>query len=329
MSYHQLTSGERYELSALRKQGLSQADIARALNRHPSTICRELRRNKTKNPRPHVEPRQDWYVPSKAHKKARGRRSRSRRNRHFKAHHWDLVIPLLRQLWSPEQISGWLRLHGSLRISHETIYQYIWRDRRHGGDLYRYLRGAQKQRRKRYGRYDSRGRLAGKRSIAERSAGAQNRSRTGHLEGDTVMGSTANRHCILTLVDRKTGYVMIGKLAARTAQEASRRTISLIQNAPRRTHSLTLDNGTEFHDYKAIERATQTKVFFATPHHSWERGTNENTNGLIRQFLPKRASMAHVTQHDCERIAKQLNDRPRKRLGWLTPRECYEQKKAT
>lgn len=320
MKYRQLTTAERHVLSALRQQGLSQAAIARAMRRHPSTIGRELSRNA-------IGPR-NWYVPSKAGKKARGRRSRARRNLRIRPDHWRLVVSLLKQLWSPEQIVGRLRDTGALRISHETIYRYIWDDRRRGGSLYRYLRGAQKQRRKRNRSYDSRGRLAGKRPIAERPPGAENRSRVGHLEGDTVIGS-GDKHCIVTLVDRKTGYVMIGKLAARTVEATNKRTISLLRKAPRRTRSLTLDNGTEFHGYKAIENATRATVYFATPHHSWERGTSENTNGLIRQYLPKRTSMAHVTQHDCNWIAQQLNDRPRKRLRFLTPAECYDKNKRT
>jgi IS30 family transposase len=315
MSYHQLTSGDRHALSALRKQGLSQADIARAMHRHPSTISRELKRNS----------RQNWYRPSKAHKWTRGRRSRSRRNQRIGESSWRLVRSLLEQRWSPEQIVGRLRAEGRLRISHETIYRHIWADRRRGGSLFQHLRGTQKLRRKRYGRYDSRGRLAGKRHITERPPGAENRSRVGHLEGDTVVGT--DRHCILTLVDRKTGFVLIGKLSARTVQATNERAISLIRTAPRRTRTITLDNGTEFHGYKAIEAATRTTIYFATPHHSWERGTNENTNGLIRQYLPKRTSMAKLTQEECDRIAQHLNDRPRKRLGFLTPTECYDKKK--
>jgi IS30 family transposase len=314
MKYRQLTSGERYELSALRKQGLTPAAIARALGRHRSTITREIRRNSRKD---------GGYRPSTAGEMARGRRSRSRRNLQFTPEHWALVLTCLQQLWSPQQIAGRLALEGRLSISHETIYRYIWNDRWHGGSLHQYLRHSIKQMRKRYGRYDSRGRLAGKRAIAERPPGAENRSRVGHLEGDTMIGSS-DKHCILTLVDRKTGHVRIGKLRQRTVEEANRRASRLINRAPRRTITLTLDNGTEFHGYKQLEKATGVKVYFATPHHSWERGTNENTNGLIRQYLPKRTSMARTTQRDCDRIAHQLNNRPRKRLGYRTPAEVYE-----
>ena len=313
MSYHQLTSEDRYALSALRKQGLSQARIARALSRHPSTISREVRRNQ----------RQRCYRAKDADDMACTRRRKSRRNRRLSESDWALISSKLKELWSPEQIVGRLGKERRLRVSHETIYRHIWEDRRRGGSLWVYLRGARKQRRKRNGSYDSRGRLAGKRMIAERPPGAENRSRVGHLEGDTVIGSL-DQHCVLTLVDRKTGYVLIGKLRGRTVQETNERAIALIGQAPRRTRSLTLDNGTEFHGYKAIEEATQARVYFARPHHAWERGTSENTNGLIRQYLPKRQSMAEVNQRACTWIAAQLNDRPRKRLGYRTPAECYE-----
>ena len=321
-TYRQLTSGERYALSALRKQGCSQAQIARTLNRHPSTISREIRRN-SKDRTGRV------YRPTLADAYARWRRSRSRRNQRFTPDYWAVVVAHLKKEWSPEQISGWLRRKRRLSISHETIYRYIWEDRRRGGALYQHLRGSQKQRRKRYGRYDSRGRLAGKRLISERPAAAHNRSRVGHLEADTVIGNLSDNHCVLTLVDRKKGYVMIGKLEARTVQATNRRAVRLINDAARHTHTVTADNGTEFHGYDEIEAATGSIFYFATPYHSWERGTSENTNGLIRQYLPKRQSMVRITQRHCSRIAQKLNNRPRKRLGFLTPKECYENSSIT
>jgi IS30 family transposase len=312
--YHQLTSGERYELRALRRQGCSNAEIGRALGRHRSTIGREIARNSRND---------GGYRPYTADEMSRARRRRSRRNRRFSGPDWALVVARLQEEWSPEQISGRLALSGELRISHETIYRYVWDDRRHGGALHLHLRGARKKRRKRYGRYDSRGRLAGKRPISERPPGAENRSRVGHLEGDTMLGSS-DKHCVLTLVDRRTGYLLLGKLQARNTKATNRRATALIRRTQRRIRTVTVDNGTEFHGYKTIEAATGARFYFATPHHSWERGTCENTNGLLRQYLPKKKSIAHVSQADCNRIARRLNDRPRKRLGFLTPAECYE-----
>lgn len=317
-TYRQLTPGERYELSALRKQGLRPAQIARALGRHRSTVTREIRRNRCSD---------GAYRPATADDFARWRRARSRRNQRFTARDWALVLARLQEHWSPEQIAGRFRRTGLLRISHESIYRHIWKDWRKGGTLYMNLRRAQKKRWKRYRSYDSRGRLAGKRHISERPPGAHNRSRIGHFEGDTVLGSS-DQHCILTLVDRKTGYLLIGKLTARKAAGTSRRAILLINKAQRPVRTVTVDNGTEFHAYKDVEAATGARFFFANPHRSWERGTSENTNGLIRQYLPKRQSMGHLTQRQCTRIAQHLNDRPRKRLDYRTPKECYELSRA-
>jgi IS30 family transposase len=314
VKYRQITSEERYMISALRRQGCSQSEIARQLNRHRSTISREVRRNSSRG--------DGRYRPSKAVEKTSGRRSRSRRNTQFSNKDFRLVTKLLREDWSPEQISGTLRKTGQLRISHETIYRHIWTDRRRGGELYKHLRGAQKKRRKRYNSYDSRGRLAGKRAIAERPASAENRTRIGHWEIDTVIG-TGTRDCIVTLVERKTGYLLIGKLRARTTEEANKRTIQLLRRHLEKCRTITSDHGTEFHGYKEIEKKIGVKFYFATPYHSWERGTSENTNGLIRQYLPKGTSMAHLTQYKCNTITNKLNRRPRKRLGFRTPRECF------
>jgi len=150
----------------------------------------------------------------------------------------------------------------------------------------------------------------------------ETRTQLGHWEADTVLGP--GRPCLLSMVERKTGYVVLGKLQARTTAEVNPRATQLIRRQHRAVRTITADNGTEFHGYAAIEQATGTRFYFATPYHAWERGTNENTNGLIRQYLPKRQSMARLTQHDCNRIAKQLNTRPRKRLGYRTPEESYE-----
>ena len=216
-TYHQLTPGERYELSALRRQGLRPAEIARALGRHRSTVVRELRRNMCSD---------GAYRPATADDFARWRRARSRRNQRFTDRDWALVLTRLKQQWSPEQISGRLKRDGGLRISHETIYRHIWHDKRRGGTRYKLLRQAGKRRRKRYGAYDSRGRLAGKRHISERPTAVEDRTHVGHWEIDTIVGP--GRPCIVTLVERVTGYVMIGKLRAHTVAELNRAALHLI-----------------------------------------------------------------------------------------------------
>lgn len=313
MSYHQITSDERYRLSALRVQGLSNPQIAQQLGRHRSTIWREVRRNA------HVD---GAYHVQKAIEHASARSYRSRRHPRFRHEQLQPVWKLLRGFWSPEQICGHLRGRGILRISHETIYRYIWADHRRGGHLHRYLRCAIKKRRKRYGTYERRGRVSGKRMIQQRPAHIERRRQLGHWEIDTVLGK-GSRHCIVSLVERKSGYVQIGKLTARNARQTAARTIELIRRHPEQFRTITADNGTEFHSYARIEQATGVPFYFATPHHAWERGTNENTNGLIRQYLPKNTSMAKLTQRQCDAIANDLNARPRKRHGYKTPDQIF------
>jgi len=300
-------------ISALRKQGLNQSQIAINLQRNRSTICREFQRNSS---------RLGHYRPENAVSLTSGRRSRSRRNQHFCPQQIARVEALLCQQWSPEQISGFLLRECEFSISHETIYRHVWKDLKRGGVLHTHLRCAKKRRRKRYGAYDSRGRLAGKRHISERPPAAEDRNQLGHWEIDTVMG-TGSKHCIVSLVERKTGYTLIGKLKARTQLETTQRTIRLIRQHPQQFRTITADNGTEFHDYSSIELATHVPIYFATPYHSWERGTNENTNGLIRQYLPKGTTMAKLNQYQCNAIARKLNQRPRKRLDFKTPEECF------
>ncbi|MDZ7826266.1 MAG: IS30 family transposase [Gammaproteobacteria bacterium] len=314
MTYHQITTEERYTIAEMRARGCKSRSIATALDRHYSTICREVARNRCAD---------DSYRPSKADSRTRTRRSASRRNTRFTIDDLHLVEAFLcGEQWSPEQISGYLKRTGKLRISHETIYRHLWANKAAGGDLYKHLRCAGKQRRKRYGAYDSRGRLAGKRHISSRPAGVEGRRRFGHWEIDTVVG-TGPRDCIVTLVERKSGWVEIGKLPNRTAEQLNRRTAMLIARHGKRIKTITADNGTEFHAYRNLESLTDVRFYFATPYHSWERGTNENTNGLIRQYIPKGTSMAGISQARCDEVAQILNTRPRKRLGFRTPEECF------
>lgn len=312
----QITLEERYAINVMRKHRYSIRAIARELGRAPSTISRELRRNLRPTGR---------YVPAIAHSYATARRRRSRRNARITPETWQVVDRYLRMDWSPEQVSGFLKAEGIVRISHEAIYIHVWADKRAGGGLWRHLRQSGKRARKRYRSRDWRGRLAGKRHISERPVEVEDRREVGHWEIDTVMGTEHGRNSVVTLVERATGYLLMGKLARHCAADTVARCIEMIERQAGRVVTITSDNGTEFHSYKQIEAATGVEFYFATPHHAWERGTNENTNGLIRQYLPKRTSFADVTQDDCDAIAAKLNARPRKRLGYRTPEECYAQ----
>ncbi len=313
MEYHQLSDHERYVIGRLYRQRHSLRFIASVLSRAPSTVSRELRRNATHH--------DGHYRPEKAHQYAVARRRRSRRNSHYGPRDWALVARALRRQWSPAQIVGRRRLAADAGMSKETIYRYIRRDRRDGGQLWRNLRILSKFGRKRRGSPATRGRLLGKRHISERPKQVERRRQHGHWEGDTVMGAD-QRHCILTLVERVTGFLVIKKLKARTMAQATRALTRAIRQLETRFKTITLDNGTEFHDYEAVETRTSVKFYFATPYHSWERGTNENTNGLIRQYLPKGMCLRALTQAQCNRIAQKLNDRPRERLGFKTPSEA-------
>ncbi len=316
MKYAQLTSEERYTIARLRMKRFSIAQIADVLGRHRSTIYRELKRNRSSLDR--------VYRAQRAGENTRGRRSRSRRNSQFDKATWSLVNGLIREDLSPEQAAASLMRSHRMRISHETIYRHIWRDKKLGGRLFKHLRHASKQKRKRYRSRDSRGRLAGKRSIDQRPKSVESRRFFGHWEIDTVMGQHAKRPCILTLVERKTRQLLIGKLKARTVAETNRVLLELMaKEGFHRFLSITADNGTEFHGFEQIERATSTLFYFAHPYHSWERGANENANGLIRQYLPKGKSMARVTQLRCDKIADKINQRPRKRHGFKTPEQLY------
>ena len=260
MTYRQLSPAERYMLAPRRRQGLNQAGIARLLGRHRSTVCREVRRNSTRS--------DGRYRAFTAQERTNGRRSRSRRNSRFSAEDFALVDDLLCRQWSPEQVAGYLARAGRLSISHETIYRHVWRDKMEGGLLHTHLRGARKRRRKRYGAYDSRGRLAGKRLISERPPEAEARREVGHWEADTVMGA-GTKDCVVTLVERKTGLVLVGKLGERTKESLSRRVVSLINRHHGSFETVTADNGTEFHDYGRVERRTGVRFYFARPYHSW------------------------------------------------------------
>ena len=314
VKYHHLSTEERYEIAAMRGQYKPIAEIARRLGRHRSTIYREIWRNRSVH--------DDKYRALHSVQKASGRKRRSRKKMQFGKEDFAPIELMVRGELSPEQIVGRRRREGLPVMSHETIYKWIWENKRRGGSLWKHLRGARKQRRKRYGAYDSRGRLAGKKMINTRPAIVDRRKRIGDWEIDTVHGR--GKASLVTVVERRTGIVRIGKLNRATKDQTLARTVSLLWDERDRVKTITADNGCEFHNYKDLEDILEAKIYFATPHHAWERGTNENTNGLIRQYLPKGKNLINVTQRQCERIADKLNNRPRKRLGFRTPNEIYQ-----
>jgi IS30 family transposase len=314
MEYHQLTTRERYLIVEHKSMGLSMREIGKALCRSASTISRELKRNADRS--------DGRYRVEKADSYARARRWRSRQGSQFEASEVAAVHELLGKKWSPEQISGRLRKRRGMRIGTSTIYRWLAHDKARGGMSWLQTRQLSRRYRKGYRVKDLRGKMSGKRPLSERPRQANDRCEIGHLEGDTVMGRDG-RHCLLTLVDRMTRRARILKLPARQAAEVNKALIREVRSGRLKMKSLTLDNGTEFHGFKELEQKLGIEVYFAQPYHSWERGTNENTNGLIRQYLPKGSCFRHLTQRQCDEIERELNDRPRKILGFNTPNEAH------
>ena len=311
MNYTQLSQSERYYISSMRANKVSFSQIARDLGRSTSTVSREFKRNIRPDGR---------YAAFVAHSYAVARRRRSRRGSQFPPECWQLIYSLLKEKWSPEQIVNDFAQKGLYSISFQTLYRVIRIDRRRGGFLFKNLRGVPKRRRKRYGRLDSRGVLRGKRLIDTRPMYINTRKEYGHWEADTVMGKDKHQ-CFLTLVERKSGYNRIAKLQNRTAKNVTKAMIEIIAKEPELFKTITFDNGTEFHSYKVLEDMFGVRCYFANPHAPWERGCNENFNGLLRQYFPKGASLNYIGDIKVQSISEQLNNRPRKRLGFRTPRE--------
>ena len=310
MRYTQLTQEERYQICALLKAELNQTDIAMILNRHKSTISREIRRNTGLR----------GYRPKQAQRLTEERRQNKVYPR-ISNTIWSDVEKLLRQDWSPEQISLWLESEKGIAISHEWIYQYIYQDKTYGGNLHRHLR-CQKQRRKRYGSYNCRGQLIDRVSIDDRPAVVDLRSRIGDWELDTIIGK-GHRQAIVSLTERKSRYTLIQKVKRKTAQCVTNAIINLLSPVSDQVLTLTSDNGKEFADHQTIADKLNAKFYFAHPYASWERGLNENTNGLIRQYFPKSRDFTTITQKEINQAMNKLNNRPRKCLGIKTPNQIF------
>ena len=308
MSYTQLTREQRYQIKALLDIGHRQTEVAQQLQVNKSTISREVRRNRG----------QRGYRPKQAHEMAlRRRREKSQPRIRFET--WALVEEKIREDWSPEQISGRLKKEG-VAISHEHIYQYIYADKRAGGTLWTHLR-CQKKRRKRYGKHDRRGKIPNRKSIEERPEIVQQRARFGDWEVDLVLGKD-QQGVIVTLTERKSRFTLLQGVSSKQADLVSQTVITLLKWVVP-LESITADNGKEFADHLEIAQALSVDFFFAHPYASWERGTNENTNGLIRQYLPKHRTLKNLSFREETLIMDRLNLRPRKCLDFRSPFEVF------
>jgi len=310
--YTQLTQEQRYQIYAFLKAGFSQSAIANEINVHKSTISRELRRNRGLK----------GYRPKQAHVKATNRRQGAAKYVKLTPNIITLVNSLIRQDFSPDQVSGSLKRNHGVMISHETIYRHLLADKANGGTLYKHLRRSNRKRKKRYGSRNIRGQIPGRVSIDLRPAIVDNKERIGDWEIDTVIGKN-HKGALLTIVERKSKYTLIQKLSYKRSILVADATIDLLAPYQDKVFTITSDNGKEFADHQRISKQLTTKVYFAHPYHSWERGLNENTNGLIRQYFPKNTNFKSITVESVRNVMEQLNNRPRKTLDYATPNEVF------
>src|SRR5205085_2547795 len=314
MTYRQLTQEQRYQIYALMKANWSQLAIALEVGVHPSTISREVKRNRGGR----------GYRPRQADEMARARKLNHITTR-IEPQTWKLIEHYLCQDWSPEQVAGWLFLQQRVQVSHERIYQHIYADKREGGTLFEHLR-SRKRRRKRYGSYDRRGRLIGCRSIDERPRIVEQKRRIGDWEADTIIGQN-HRGAILSLTERKSKLTRLKKVERNTAEAIEQAVEELLQPLVEKCHTITSDNGREFANHQEIASTLRAAFYFAHPYSAWERGLNENTNGLVWQYLPKKSDFSKITDKDVQHVMDRLNNRPRKTLGFKTPNQVFFKQK--
>jgi len=313
MRYKQLTLEKRYQISALIKAGLNQKNIALELGVHPSTISREFKRNSDVIRGYNAEFAQVQSTKVERQKKKR----------------FSLTKPIekyirakLKQDWSPEQISGRMKLDTGISVVHETIYRYIYTNKKNNGKLYKYLRHKNKKYHCRSNNYQARGTIIDRVMIDKRPKIVEKKSRIGDLEIDTVVGKD-HKGFLVTVVDRKSKFVLIKNVPTKEASVVTEALIEMIQPIKAITKTITSDNGKEFAYHKQVSAALDTDFYFANPYHSWERGLNEHTNGLIRQYLPKKSEFLKVSKEEIIMIQDRLNHRPRKVLKYKTPYEVF------
>jgi len=305
--YTHLTLDERCIIAGLKSTKTSIRNIAKQLNVNASTVSRELKRNSQSN----------VYTASKAEKRHKTRRKNSVKLRVLTPQIRAKVLYGLSQFHSPEQISGSLKKQ-DIHISHETIYNFIWNNKREGGELYTYLRHGGKKYNKRNGVNAGRGLIPGRVDISERPAIVQTKSRIGDWEADTVIG-TNHSGVIVSLVERHSKVTLLCKVPNKTKESVTAAIISMLTPYKDKVLTITYDNGGEFANHQIIADTLDAQCYFATPYHSWERGLNEHTNGLLRQFVPKKMEFTNVGKEDIAKYQDLLNNRPRKILDFNTP----------
>ena len=310
MSYKQLTQNQRYVISVLNKRDCPQKEIAEELDVDPSTVSRELDRNSVDGE----------YNPEQANKKAMNRK-KGKRSKRIDQQDWSIVENLIQKEWSPEQVSGWLKKEGKLDISHTYIYDYIWKDKQNGGDLYENLRHDNENRNP-YGTENTSEPLKNRTSIDERPDVVDERDRVGDWEADLIIGK-GHEGAMLTVLERRTRFALMRPLEGKSAEEVARKLVNSLSEHSNRVRTLTHDNGGEFAEHEKTAEALDANVYFAHPYSSWERGAVENMNGLIRQYYPKDQPLDDLNKQEVIRTQTKLNARPRKCLDWKTPSEAF------
>ncbi len=319
--YKQLNLKEREQLHWLIWDKLSIRKIAKIMGRDPSTISREIKRN--------TPPIHRRYTPHLAQAQYQARKIKVKQRPRLKDPIIvEYLIEKLQINWSPELIAGkWTKEHPRLPISHEAIYQYIYHSTKPGdaNDLRPYLRRKHKRRKRKYVMFKTvKTTISERIGIEMRPTEAQDRKQYGHWEGDSVESKREQKACLRTLVERKSRYLRLAKINQKTAELASQATIELLNQYPKSLRrTLTQDNGTEHAGHKIVTETIGIKCYFANPYHSWERGTNEQTNGLIRQYFPKGTDFATISETEIKRVEYLLNNRPRKVLNYCTPEEVF------
>lgn len=298
----------------MQSHNFSQTTIATIIGKDKSVVSRELRRNR--------DMRNGEYRYKQAQRKYEERLKQKPKAVRFNAEVRERVEAMLAEDFSPEQIVGRCRLEGLGCVSHERIYQHVWADKRRGGDLYTHLRRKGRKYRKRGAGKDGRGIIRDRVPIDSRPAVVDEKKRFGDLELDTVIGRN-HKGAILTVNDRATGLCWLALLDGKESEPLKNALINMLSPLKGVIKTATADNGKEFAAHREIAEALGIDVFFAHPYHSWERGANENMNGLIRQYIPKKSSFENLNDEDIQLIQNKLNNRPRKRLNFLTPIEYF------
>ena len=310
-NYTQLSEENRFEIYGLKKTPLSLREIAQEIGKSPSTISRELRRNEGNR----------GYRPKQAQEKAIDRRKHAKKFRKMNAELIEKIEAMLFQDWSPEQISGVLAKDG-INISTERIYQHVWANKKAGGKLFMHLRHGHKTRKRKRGSKDKRGQIKNKVSIHDRPEIVDQKGRIGDWEIDLVVGRN-HKGFLVTVVERVSKFTLASYVEHKDSFSILRAVVKLLNPLKAVVHTITSDNGKEFADHQLIAKILEALFYFADPYSAWQRGLNENTNGLIRQYFPKKSCFVSIEQEQLDVVQKKLNNRPRKTLNFESPFQVF------